>query len=78
MLLDKGADVNAQSDLYGNAFYAALFGGHQEIVELLLDKGSGYQRVGRPIWQCSPGCLVWRPPRDCQTAQKKGRYYIVF
>jgi ankyrin repeat protein len=38
LLLDKGADVNAQDGVYGNALQAALFMGNLEIVQLLLDK----------------------------------------
>ncbi|KAG4441488.1 hypothetical protein IFR05_003015 [Cadophora sp. M221] len=40
MLLDKGADVNAQGGYYGNALYAASTVGHKEVVTLLLDKGA--------------------------------------
>ncbi|KAF1830092.1 ankyrin repeat domain-containing protein, partial [Decorospora gaudefroyi] len=40
MLLDKGADVNAQGGHYGNALQAASVGGHKEVVTLLLDKGA--------------------------------------
>ena len=39
LLLDKGADVNAQGGDYGNALYAASVGGH-EVVELLLGRGA--------------------------------------
>ena len=37
LLLDKGADVNAQGKRYGNALHAALEGGHEAIAKLLLD-----------------------------------------
>jgi ankyrin repeat protein len=40
LLLDKGADVNAQGGRYGNALYAASLGGHEQVVKLLLDKGA--------------------------------------
>ncbi|KAF1963967.1 ankyrin, partial [Bimuria novae-zelandiae CBS 107.79] len=40
LLLDKGADVNAQGGEYGNALQAASRGGHEAIVKLLLDKGA--------------------------------------
>jgi hypothetical protein len=40
MLLDKGADVNAQGGDYGNALQAASAGGHEAVVKLLLDKGA--------------------------------------
>ncbi|KAF1952675.1 ankyrin repeat domain-containing protein [Byssothecium circinans] len=40
LLLDKGADVNAQGGDSGNALQAALAGGHKETATLLLDKGA--------------------------------------
>jgi ankyrin repeat protein len=44
LLLDKGADVNAQS--YGNALHAASVEGHEQIVKLLLDKGADVNAQG--------------------------------
>jgi ankyrin repeat protein len=46
LLLDKGADVNAQGGEYGNALQAASLGGHDKIVELLLDKGADVNAQG--------------------------------
>ncbi|KAK4220622.1 hypothetical protein QBC38DRAFT_525549, partial [Podospora fimiseda] len=46
LLLDEGADVNAQGGLYDNALQAASLEGHQEIVKLLLDKGAGVNEQG--------------------------------
>ncbi|KAF2268003.1 ankyrin, partial [Lojkania enalia] len=40
MLLDGGADVNAQGGRYGNALQAASSEGHEQIVRLLVDKGA--------------------------------------
>jgi ankyrin repeat protein len=40
LLLDKGANVNAQGRYYGNALQAASAGGYREIVELLVDKSA--------------------------------------
>jgi len=40
LLLDKGADVNAQGGYYGNALQAASLGGHEAVVRLLVDKGA--------------------------------------
>ena len=39
LLLEKGADVNAQGGHYGNALEVASRGGHTEIVQLLLTNG---------------------------------------
>ena len=40
LLLEKGADVNAQGGLYGNALQAASSCGHEVILNLLLEKGA--------------------------------------
>jgi hypothetical protein len=40
VLLDKGADVNAQGGLYGNAVQAASARAHKEIVQLLRASGA--------------------------------------
>ena len=40
LLLDKGADVNAQGGEYGSALQAAAATGNSEVIELLLDKGA--------------------------------------
>ncbi|KAF2469207.1 ankyrin [Lindgomyces ingoldianus] len=40
LLLDKGADVNAQGGRYGNALHAASVRGHETIVKLLLEAGA--------------------------------------
>ena len=41
LLLDKGADVNAQGGYYyANALQAASDRGHEAVVRLLLDKGA--------------------------------------
>ena len=46
MLLDKGADVNAQGGLYSNALQAASYRGHDRIVQILLDKGADINAQG--------------------------------
>jgi ankyrin repeat protein len=46
MLLDKGADVNAQGGDYGNALQAALSEGHEQVVKMLLDKGADVNAQG--------------------------------
>jgi ankyrin repeat protein len=48
LLLDKGADVNAQGRPYGNALQAASARGHKQVVKLLLDKGADVNTQGRP------------------------------
>ncbi len=46
MLLEKGADVNAQGGKYGNALQAASAGGHDQVVQMLLDKGADVNAQG--------------------------------
>ena len=46
MLLDKGADVNAQGGYYNNALQAALFKGHDQVIQMLLDKGADINTRG--------------------------------
>jgi ankyrin repeat protein len=40
LLVDNGADVNAQGGKYGNALYAASGRGYEEVVQLLLEQGA--------------------------------------
>lgn len=40
VLLDEGANVNAQGGEDGNALYAASKGGHEKVVQMLLDKSA--------------------------------------
>ncbi|EXK76525.1 hypothetical protein FOQG_18733 [Fusarium oxysporum f. sp. raphani 54005] len=35
-----GADVNVQGGEYGNSLRAVSYGGYQEVVQLLVDKGA--------------------------------------
>jgi hypothetical protein len=46
LLLDAGAEVNAQGGDYGNALQAASFRGHEAVVKLLLDKGADVNAQG--------------------------------
>lgn len=41
MLLDQGADANAQSRFYGNALHAAAGGGQERVVRVLRHRGVG-------------------------------------
>jgi hypothetical protein len=51
--LDKDADVNAQGGSYGNALQAASYGGHKQVVKMLLDAGAHQPQedhfVSRPV-----------------------------
>ncbi|KAK7750875.1 hypothetical protein SLS62_007138 [Diatrype stigma] len=46
ILLDNGADVNAQGGTYGNALQAASFNGHERIVKMLLNNGAHINAQG--------------------------------
>ena len=46
LLLDKGADVNAEGGEYGTALQAAAYKGNVECIRLLLDKGADVNAEG--------------------------------
>ncbi|KAJ4380356.1 hypothetical protein N0V86_004667 [Didymella sp. IMI 355093] len=46
LLLNKGADVNAQGGAYSNALQAASYGGHKQVVKMLLNKGANVNAQG--------------------------------
>ncbi|EEP79334.1 predicted protein [Uncinocarpus reesii 1704] len=46
LLLESGADVNAQGGIYGNALQIASQSGEKEIVQLLLDSGADVNAQG--------------------------------
>ena len=47
LLLDKGADINAQDGKYGSPLYLASVRGHEQVVKLLLDKGAKVNVKGK-------------------------------
>lgn len=46
LLIDKGVNVNAQSENCGGALQAASLGGYEDVVQLLLDKGADVNAQG--------------------------------
>jgi ankyrin repeat protein len=46
LLLENGAEVNAEGGEYGNALQAASFGGNEAIVKLLLENGAEVNAEG--------------------------------
>jgi Ankyrin repeats (3 copies) len=46
LLLEQGADVNAQGGYYGNALQAASAGGHDQVVQRLLEQGADVNAQG--------------------------------
>ena len=47
MLLDKGADINAQGGENGNVSQAALSQGYEKVVQILLDNGADVNAQSR-------------------------------
>jgi hypothetical protein len=47
ILLDRGADVNAQGAHYGNALQAALIEGYDKIVQMLCERTEPLHRFGK-------------------------------
>jgi ankyrin repeat protein len=47
LLLNKGANVNAQGRHFSNSLYAALYKGYEQVVKLLLNKGANVNAQGR-------------------------------
>jgi ankyrin repeat protein len=46
ILVDVGADINAQGGVYGNALCAASVGGHEKVVQMLVDVGADVNAQG--------------------------------
>lgn len=46
LLLERGADVNAEGGVYGNALQAASSQGHKEVAQMLLEKGADVNARG--------------------------------
>lgn len=47
MLLENGADINAQGGEYGNALLGAVCGGHETVIQMLLEEGADVNAQGR-------------------------------
>ncbi|KAJ1322984.1 ankyrin repeat domain-containing protein 50 [Microdochium nivale] len=53
LLLDNGADINAQGGYFGNALQAAVSSGNEELVQLLLDSGAKVRQGGDALRMAS-------------------------
>jgi ankyrin repeat protein len=60
LLLEKGADVNAQGGFYGNALQAAAQGGYTSVVTLLLEKGADVNAQGGCYGNALQAASSWR------------------
>src|SRR2546430_4603036 len=57
-LFRAGADVNAQGGEYGNTLQAASFGGHDQVVQRLLEAGADVNPQGRDSQITSPAASL--------------------
>lgn len=48
LLLNNGAEVNAQGESYGSAFQAAMFGRQKSVMDLLIEYGASTNAQGGP------------------------------
>ena len=67
ILLDKGADVNAQGGEYGNALQAALYRGDDKVVQILLDKGADVNAQGEAY-----GSVILRSRKRTNDHERSG------
>ena len=49
MLLNQGADINAEGGRYGPALHAASTGGSVQVVQILLDNGADVNAQGEKV-----------------------------
>ncbi|KAJ7789811.1 hypothetical protein B0H14DRAFT_2535914 [Mycena olivaceomarginata] len=74
LLLNKGADVNAQGGFYGNAFQAAANGSHDKIVQVLLDKGADVNVQGGHFGNALQAAAYRGHDKIVQVLLDKGAY----
>ena len=70
LLIETGANVNAQGGNYGNALQAASFRGHEKVVQLLLEKGADVNAQGDGHF--SSGGIIGRPQEDSSAVDREG------
>ncbi|KAF2823360.1 hypothetical protein CC86DRAFT_396160 [Ophiobolus disseminans] len=72
LLLEKGANVDAQGGGYGNALQAASEGGHEQIVKTLLDKGANVNAQGGHYGNALPAASLEGHEQIVKTLLDKG------
>jgi ankyrin repeat protein len=69
LLLDRGADVNATDYTGWTPLHAAIYGGHAEVVQLLLERGAHFER-SHHWYLASPLALADSMARDSDDRKK--------
>lgn len=72
LLLDRGADVNAQGGEYSNALRAASWGGHEKVVQILLDRGADVNAEGKEYGSALQAASYWGYEKIVQMLLDKG------
>ena len=70
LLIEKGADVNAQAGWYANALKAALIQGHGALAKLLIEKGADANRMALSD---TPYQIVMTCQKVCKMMKKISR-----
>ena len=60
MLIESGADVNAQGGIYGTALQIASERGSEAIVKMLIESGADVNAQGGDLRHCAPGSVGTR------------------
>ena len=69
LLLERGADINAQGGRFENALQAAIYLRHREIAELLVSRG-GKRDPPRPDREKPPTDIEQRGPGDIDVLRR--------
>jgi hypothetical protein len=72
LLLDQGAEVNAQGGHYGNALQAASAEGHEQVVKMLLNAGANVNAQGGYYGNALQAALVGGHERVVKTLLDTG------
>ena len=76
LLLEKGANVNAEGGYYGNALQAATYRGTEGLCFTVVGEGSKCERNARMLWycQCTNVVSLLKENRAFDDCKCKGKY----